>query len=69
MGETLGSRFDAGHNNFDLLRLGAALVVLLSHSYSLTGAPWEPISTWFGYGYGGTLAVAVFFAVSRHARL
>ena len=61
---TFGLRFDPRRNNFDALRLGAALVVLLSHSYSLTGAPWEPISTWFGYGYGGSLAVAVFFVMS-----
>lgn len=61
---TFSSKFDHKHNNFDALRLGAALVVLISHSYSLTGAPWEPISHYLHYGYGGSLAVAVFFVVS-----
>lgn len=61
---TLNTKFDPSNNNFDLIRLGAALIVVLSHSYSLVGAPWEPISRLFNYGYGGTLAVAVFFVIS-----
>ncbi len=56
--------FNPARNNFDAIRLLAALVVLLSHSYSLTGASWEPVSTYLHYGYGGTLAVAVFFVIS-----
>ena len=61
---TFGGRFDPRCNNFDALRLGAALVVLVSHGYSLTAASWEPVSTWLHYGYGGSLAVAVFFVIS-----
>ncbi len=61
---TLAAAFDPGRNNFDAIRLAAALVVVLSHSYSLTSATWEPVSTYLHYGYGGTLAVDVFFVIS-----
>ncbi len=61
---TLAASFDPGRNNFDAIRLVAALVVVLSHSYSLTAAKWEPVSTYLHYGYGGTLAVDVFFVIS-----
>jgi len=32
---TLQSRFDAGSNNFDAIRLVAALLVLFGHAYAL----------------------------------
>ncbi len=63
-GRTLAAAFDPGRNNFDAVRLAAALVVVLSHTYSLTAATWEPVSTYLQYGYGGTLAVDVFFVIS-----
>ena len=47
-------------NNFDFLRVSAALAVLVSHQYALTGRP-EPVP-WVG-SWGG-LGVLVFFAVS-----
>ena len=63
-GGTLAASYNPRSNNFDLLRLIAALVVLFSHSYSLSNAGWEPIGDWLHYGYGGTLAVVVFFVIS-----
>ena len=61
---TLHTRFDPGANNFDLIRLLAALVVVFGHAYSLAGGPVDPISTWGALGYSGTLAVGVFFVLS-----
>jgi peptidoglycan/LPS O-acetylase OafA/YrhL len=61
---TLQSRFDAGANNFDTIRLVAALLVLFGHAYSLAGVPADPISNLVALGYIGTLAVAVFFVLS-----
>lgn len=62
--------FSVGHglqrreNNFDLIRLLAALTVLVSHSYPLTGVRWEPFAHLFTYDTGGGFAVAVFFVLS-----
>ena len=64
---TLQSRFDARSNNFDLIRLVAAVTVVYGHSYSLAGdaaKPVDPLSTLVALGYSGTLAVAVFFVLS-----
>jgi peptidoglycan/LPS O-acetylase OafA/YrhL len=47
-------------NNFDLLRLTAAIAVLVSHSFVLSGHP-EPA---IGALNVGTIAVFVFFAIS-----
>lgn len=53
-------------NNFDALRLFAAVVVLGSHSYPLTGHGLDDIFTnsLFGYDLGGSFAVLIFFAIS-----
>jgi len=61
---TLQNRFDAGSNNFDAIRLVAALLVLFGHAYALTGMPTDPISSLVALGFIGTLAVAVFFVLS-----
>lgn len=64
---TLGSAFAReGGNNFDLVRLGAALLVLFSHSFVLTGrADDEPVAWLFRHFIdGGGLAVAAFFVLS-----
>ncbi|MDQ6619088.1 MAG: acyltransferase, partial [Pseudomonadota bacterium] len=52
----------ARHNNLDLVRFIAAAMVLVSHSYTLTGRNGEPAL--FGYETIGGLAVAVFFVIS-----
>lgn len=55
----------APRNNFDAIRLLAALLVLFSHSYPLTGMGAEPFAArWGGYDTGGGLAVSTFFTLS-----
>jgi len=60
-------QLDTGHrrNNFDALRLAAALMVLFSHSYVLSGREaLEPLSRHTGLdGFGG-LGVSIFFVIS-----
>lgn len=62
--KTIGQRFDAKSNNFDLVRLFAACLVIYSHSFSLLGQR-EPIAYWVGgYDTGGGWAVSIFFVIS-----
>ena len=58
----LGHRSLSRDNNFDLLRLIAAALVLVSHSFPLSGHV-EPSSTVLGTTLGG-LGVTIFFAIS-----
>lgn len=51
------------HNNFNLLRILAALAVLFSHCYPLTGNPTEPFAQLTGLT-AGTIAVDTFFIIS-----
>src|SRR5690242_1709390 len=53
-------------NNFDWLRLFAAMLVLWSHSYPLTADGKDDIFTkmLFGYDLAGSFAVAIFFTIS-----
>ena len=53
-------------NNLDAIRLAAALLVLFSHAYILTGHPEdEPVAKLLSHSIdGGALAVAVFFILS-----
>lgn len=60
----LSEAMERSSNNFDLMRLVAAWVVLASHSYALTGSPGEPVALLLGYEAGGGLAVDVFFVIS-----
>ncbi|MBK9605544.1 MAG: acyltransferase [Betaproteobacteria bacterium] len=54
-----------GRNNFHLIRLGAALLVLLAHCFHLLGrAGEEPIGRWFVWLDASVLGVATFFLVS-----
>lgn len=65
-GLTIGSALDDRANNFNLIRVIAASVVLLSHCYPLTGFPErEPFQHYLGgYDTGGGWAVSVFFVIS-----
>lgn len=58
--------FDAKNNNFDELRLFAALLVLWSHSYPLSGNGNHEflLKLTGGMDTGGGLGVAIFFAIS-----
>jgi hypothetical protein len=59
------SAFDPKHNNFDLVRLIAAVTVLVSHAYPMSASTRPEIfDRIFGYGDGGSAAVAVFFVLS-----
>jgi peptidoglycan/LPS O-acetylase OafA/YrhL len=64
-GPTIADRFATGRNAFDLLRLLAAIVVLVSHSWPVTGNASEPFSTYLGnFDTGGGWAVSAFFVMS-----
>jgi len=53
-----------GNNNFDLIRLIAALMVMLGHSYGIQAAKKEPV-LWFTHLESfGSLAVYAFFMIS-----
>jgi peptidoglycan/LPS O-acetylase OafA/YrhL len=61
---TLGSRFDPRANNFDLIRLFLAIVVIFSHCFALKHLSYEPIADLLHYGTGGELAVNCFLVIS-----
>lgn len=61
----LGSLATGRDNNLNLIRMGAATAVLVSHAWPIalgTGAP-EPLKALTGYSLG-TLSVMVFFVIS-----
>lgn len=62
-GVTLAARASGRDNNFNLVRLCAAALVLVSHSWPLTGTPGEPLEAFAGYSLGH-LGVDIFFVVS-----
>jgi peptidoglycan/LPS O-acetylase OafA/YrhL len=41
-------------------------MVVVSHSFALTGTPFEPFSNWTGYDSGGGIGVAIFFVISGY---
>jgi peptidoglycan/LPS O-acetylase OafA/YrhL len=54
-----------GANNFNLLRLFAAALVLYSHSFHLLGRGGEePIGAWFAWFDASILGVSIFFFIS-----
>lgn len=63
--QTLAERFNPSRNNIDVIRLVAAMLVLVSHSWPLTGREVDPVSRLTGgIVGGGTLSVVVFFVLS-----
>jgi peptidoglycan/LPS O-acetylase OafA/YrhL len=63
MALTLGRLARGRDNNFNLVRLLAAGLVLVSHSWPLTATPGEPLERFAGFSLGH-LGVDVFFVVS-----
>jgi len=62
--ETLGPYCDGRDNNFNLLRIVAASLVLLTHSFGMTGGgSREMLYTTFGMSFG-SWAVDIFFVAS-----
>lgn len=58
----IAERAESRLNNFNVLRLIAALMVLVSHCFALTRRP-EPFATFTGQTFG-ELGVSIFFAIS-----
>ena len=61
---TFATRFDPASNNFDLLRIALAILVIYCHCFSLKHSDWDPVSATLHYGYGGLLAVDAFLVIS-----
>jgi len=60
---TVGERAHGRDNNFNLVRLMAAGLVLVSHSWPLTATPGEPLERFADFSLGH-LGVDIFFVVS-----
>ncbi len=60
----LNDTFDPDNNNFDLIRLVAALIVTFGHTYALANNEQDPISAFLSYGFSGTLSVWAFLFIS-----
>ena len=61
---TFATRFNPASNNFDLLRIALAILVVYCHCFSLKRSDWEQVGAILHYGYGGTLAVDAFLVIS-----
>jgi len=53
-------------NNFDFLRIFAALTVIFSHSYALLGISSDPVMVLTGITSGAIFAVGIFFVISGY---
>ena len=60
---TIGNALKSRNNNFDAIRLVAALLVLHSHSFVQTGASGDSFVSWTGY-LASQLGVGAFFITS-----
>ncbi len=63
---SLSQALTRGNNNFDLIRLIAAIAVIFGHSYviQMPDGHLDPIATWFGRESCGSLGVFAFFLMS-----
>ena len=64
--KTFADAFDVNDNNFNLIRMVAATLALVSHCFPLAGVyNWEPFSYYLGnYDTGGGWGVLTFFVIS-----
>lgn len=62
--KTVEQAYQSKENNFDLLRIIAALLVIASHSFPLAGSRNEPFTLLGGFDTGGGWGVSVFFVIS-----
>jgi peptidoglycan/LPS O-acetylase OafA/YrhL len=67
IGDAFSSKSSENENNFLILRLLAASLVVYGHAFALA-APcsqcYDIVSKWFGYHYSGEVGLRVFFVVS-----
>lgn len=62
---TIDAAWRTGRNNFNLLRLFAAWLVIYSHSWAITGSAGVDLVGWLTLSRsGGALAVDIFFLIS-----
>jgi len=65
LGHALRTRGTDSENNFTLIRLAAASLVVYGHCFAFTGGGGtDVIRTVFGYRYAGDLGLFIFFSVS-----
>ena len=63
--ENLGNLFEKNENNFNFLRLFAALMVIYGHTSAVTGnGPQDIFLQYIGFKFIGGIAVDVFFLIS-----
>ncbi|MEF9978673.1 MAG: acyltransferase, partial [Thermomonas sp.] len=62
---TLADAWSSGRNNFNLIRLFAAWLVIYGHAWAITGSAGGDIVTWLTqFKFAGGVAVDVFFFIS-----
>jgi len=62
---TLADGWSAGRNNFNVMRLVAAWLVIYGHAWAITAAPGQDLVTWLTqFKFAGGVAVDVFFVIS-----
>jgi peptidoglycan/LPS O-acetylase OafA/YrhL len=60
----LSEKASARDNNFDAIRLGAATMVMVSHTFKLSGSDFDPFAWVSHYNTTGGLGVSIFFIIS-----
>ena len=62
---TIAEAWGAGRNNFNLIRLVAAWLVIYGHAWAITGSVGRDLMTWLTqFKFAGAVAVDAFFVIS-----